>query len=79
MVKTTKKAISARVNRAAWDWLEMQGINKNKLLDKLLTEYVYFLQHNDTALKLTIQDENDPNFITSPLTLYQQFNKRINP
>lgn len=79
MAKTTKKAISARVNRAAWDWLEMQGINKNKLLDKLLTEYVYFLQHNDTALKLTIQDENDPNFITSPLTLYQQFNKRINP
>lgn len=79
MVKTTKKAIAARVNRAAWDWLEMQGINKNKLLDKLLTQYVHFLQHNDRALKLLIYDDNDPNFNISPLTLYQQYEQHTTP
>lgn len=79
MAKATKKAISARVNRAAWDWLEMQCVNKNKLLDRLITGFVYFLQHNDNALRIIKMDDNNPNFDADPLTLYKQYNKRITP
>jgi len=50
-IRSTTKPISARVNRAAWDWLEMQGVNKNKLLNDLLESFTKILQHNDTALK----------------------------
>lgn len=48
-IRPSTKPISARVNRAAWDWLEMQGVNKNKVLNDLLTEFVRILQHNDVA------------------------------
>lgn len=48
-IRPTTKPISARVNRAAWDWLEMNGVNKNKVLNELLTEFVRILQHNDVA------------------------------
>lgn len=71
-IKPTKKAISARVNRAAWDWLEMNGINKNKLLDDLLTGFVYMLQHNQDDYTLMIQAAKDPNFEVNPITLIQQ-------
>lgn len=47
--RTTTKPISARVNRAAWDWLEMQCVNKNKLLNDLLEEFVRILQRNNVA------------------------------
>lgn len=50
-IRPSTKPISARVNRAAWDWLEMQGVNKNKLLNDLLESFTKILQHNDEALK----------------------------
>lgn len=71
-IKATKKAISARVNRAAWDWLEMNGINKNKLLDDLLTGFVHMLQHNQADYNLMLQAANDPDFYVDPITLIQQ-------
>lgn len=43
----TTKAISARVNRAAWDWLEINGANKNQALNQLLEVFVSILQHNE--------------------------------
>lgn len=71
-IRPTKKAISARVNRAAWDWLEMNGINKNKLLDDLLTGFVYMLQRNQADHNAMIQAAKDPNFEVDPITLIQQ-------
>jgi hypothetical protein len=50
-IRPSTKPISARVNRAAWDWLEMNGVNKNKVLNELLTEFVRILQHNDVAFE----------------------------
>lgn len=49
-MRATTKAISARINRAAWDWLEMQGFNKNKLLNDLITTYTMILQRDCKAL-----------------------------
>lgn len=54
--RPTTKAISARVNRAAWDWLEMNHVNKNKLLNDLLESFTKLLQRNDTALKEYLND-----------------------
>lgn len=71
-IKPTKKAISARVNRAAWDWLEMNCINKNKLLDALLTGFVYTLQHNQDDFTLITKLIKDPDFATQLITLIQQ-------
>lgn len=47
--RATTKPISARVNRAAWDWLEMNQVNKNKVLNDLLEEFVRLLQRNNVA------------------------------
>lgn len=49
-IKATKKAISARVNRAAWDWLEVNGVNKNALLNDLISQATRIMQHNEAAL-----------------------------
>ena len=46
-IRPTTKPISARVNRAAWDWLEMNRANKNQTLNQLLELFAYILQHNE--------------------------------
>jgi hypothetical protein len=46
-IRPSTKPISARVNRAAWDWLEMNGANKNQTLNQLLELFVSLLQHNE--------------------------------
>lgn len=53
--RPTTKPISARVNRAAWDWLEMNQVNKNKLLNDLLEEFVRLLQRNNVAFDEYLQ------------------------
>lgn len=55
--RPTTKPISARVNRAAWDWLEMNQVNKNKLLNELLEEFVRLLQRNNVALEDYINNQ----------------------
>lgn len=50
-IRPTTKPISARVNRAAWDWLEMQGVNKNQLLNDLLVTCVMAFQHRPDLLE----------------------------
>lgn len=46
-IRPTTKPISARVNRAAWDWLELNGANKNQTLNQLLELFAHILQHNE--------------------------------
>lgn len=46
-IRPSTKPISARVNRAAWDWLEMNGANKNQTLNQLLELFASILQHNE--------------------------------
>jgi len=50
-IRPTTKPISARVNRAAWDWLEMNGANKNQTLNQLLELFASILQHNEQLAK----------------------------
>lgn len=46
-IRPTTKAISARVNRAAWDWLDLNQVNKNQALNQLLELFTKILQHNE--------------------------------
>ncbi len=57
--RPTTKPISARVNRAAWDWLEMNQVNKNKLLNELLEAIVKIMQRSDVALADYINNQTN--------------------
>lgn len=59
--RPTTKAISARVNRAAWDFLEMNQVNKNKLLNELLEAIVKIMQRSDVALADYLNDQTNIN------------------
>lgn len=61
-IRPSTKPISARVNRAAWDWLEINGANKNQTLNQLLELFASILQHNEQLAQeyfcghFTVQD-----------------------
>ena len=57
--RPTTKPISARVNRAAWDWLEMNQVNKNKLINELLEAIVKIMQRSDVALADYINNQTN--------------------